>query len=65
MATFKKWDFTVEFSVCMGEDNEFSEITEMMRKAQWDFLIEFAAKHNMSISHPEVRAKSTSRDDLE
>lgn len=63
MADFKKINVTVQFSLSMTMDNEFSEVVEMLRREQWQFLIEMAAKRNMSASRPAVSAEATSADD--
>lgn len=63
MAQFRKVNVTIKFSLSMTMDNEFSEVVGMLDREQWQFLIEMAAKRNMSASRPEVSAQSTSADD--
>ena len=63
MADFKKVSVKIEFSLSMTQDNEFSELLDWISREQWGFLLELAAKRNMSVSRPLVKTESTSRDD--
>lgn len=63
MSKFRTVHVSVQFSLSVPADEEFSYILNKIDAAQWGMLLEFAAKNNMCTTRPLISTKSTSLED--